>query len=270
MNFYAQLEKALLSADINTKELIVDSAIEYCQDLRSHFSEYEPIVYESPSYAKICKIVKPKELPKRGDFSKEEGQLALTHSIAHIEFSAIDLAIDAVYRFTNMPREYKLDWLIVAQDEIRHFKMLRGVLNSLDADYGDLPVHNGLFEMAYKTNGDIIERMAIIPRYFEASGLDVNPKIINKLKNYKRVTLISELIEALTTIYNEEIEHVRKGDRWFRYLCEEEGSSVTKRYLEILDKYSLKGRANQYNIKARKEAGFSCNELIALGVKECK
>ncbi len=269
MDFYAELEVALFSADINTKELIIDRAIDYCQNKDATFEKFIPKIQEVPSYSKIAKIVPPKELPKRDDFSKKEGQLALIHSIAHIEFSAIDLAIDAAYRFTDMPIEYKLDWLIVAQDEIRHFKMLSKLLEKLNATYGDLPVHKGLFEMAYKTKSSAIERMAIIPRYFEASGLDVNPKIVAKLNNYKKEPLIKELIEALDIIYIEEIDHVKKGDRWFKYLCELENSNPQIRYIEILQKYNLKGRANQFNIKGRKEAGFSCDELINLGAKKC-
>jgi len=269
MDFYAELEVALFSADINTKELIVDRAIEYCLTKGATFENFIPKIQEEPSYSKIAKIVTPKELPKRGDFSKRDGQLALIHSIAHIEFSAIDLAIDAVYRFPNMPIEYKLDWLIVAQDEVRHFKMLSQLLERLNAKYGDLPVHKGLFEMAYKTNSSAIERMAVIPRYFEASGLDVNPKIAKKLDSYKNMPIIKELIESLDIIYNEEIDHVKKGDRWFKYLCDLEKSNPMQRYIEILNKYNLKGRAEQFNIQGRKEAGFSCDELINLGAKKC-
>ncbi len=270
MNFYAKLEEALFSADINTKELIVDSLIEYLKKDDAILKKSKPKIWESPSYSKICKIVSPKELPKRRDFNNIDSLRALVHSIAHIEFSAVDLAIDAVYRFQDMPKEYKLDWLIVAQDEIRHFKMLDNILKELDIFYGALPVHKGLFEMAYKTSNNLVDRMAIIPRYFEASGLDVNPKIINKLKAHKNNLIVSKIIDALDIIYIEEIEHVRKGDKWFKYLCKIEDSEPQKRYLDIINRYNLKGRAEQFNIDARKKAGFSCEELITLGAKECK
>lgn len=269
MNFYTELETALFSADINTKELIVDWAIEYCSGEKPHFSSFTPRVQEEPAYKEICKIVPPKELPKRSDFSSIDGLRALIHSIAHIEFSAIDLAIDAVYRFPDMPLEYKLDWLIVAQDEIRHFKMLSKLLDGVECSYGDLAVHKGLFEVSYKTRDILIDRMALIPRYFEASGLDVNPKIIRKLKSYKKSNIILELIEALGIIYEEEIDHVRKGDIWFKYMCDLEGSEYQSRYKEILNKYNLKGRSTQFDIEGRKRAGFSCSELISLGAKEC-
>ena len=269
MDFYSELENALFSADINTKELIVDRAIEYCKEYSIECVDFIPKVQDAPSYSKICKIVAPKDLPKRKDFNSSKGLIALLHSIAHIEFSAIDLAIDAVYRFPQMPKEYKLDWLIVAQDEVRHFKMLNSILNRLNAKYGDLPVHQGLFDMAYKTKDSVLDRMAVIPRFFEAGGLDVNPKIINKLNSFKSNAIVEEIIEALNIIYNEEIDHVSKGDRWFKYLANLENKDYKMLYLDIISKYNLKGRANDFNIQGRKEAGFSCDELKTLGAKEC-
>jgi len=269
MNFYEKLENALISCDINTKELIVDWAIDFLKSNSVEVSNFTPNKWHQPSYAKICKIVKPKFLPKRRDLSSKEGLIALLHSIAHIEFSAIDLAIDAVYRFPKMPNEYKLDWLIVAQDEIRHFKMILELLKTLGANYGDLPVHSSLYEMAVKTSSNAIERMAIIPRYFEAGGLDVNPKIINRLYPFRAKKIVKDTMEALNIIYIEEIEHVKKGDKWFKYLCDLENSNYLDRYLEIIEKYNLKGKVSDFNIKARKEAGFSCNELLKLGAKEC-
>ncbi len=270
MDFYKQLETALFSEDINTKELIVNKAIQFLDTNPSLDENFFAKVQEEPSYAKICTIVAPKELPKRGDFSSKEGLVALVHSIAHIEFSAIDLAIDAVYRFPAMPLSYKKDWLVVAQDEVRHFKMLQELLKELGSSYGALAVHKGLFEMSYKTNKSAIERMAVIPRYFEATGLDVNPKIINKLHSHRKNPLVKKLIDALNIIYEEEIEHVHKGDKWFKFLCKQEGSSYQERYLDIIKKYNLKGRAEQFNIEGRKLAGFSCSELLNLGAKECK
>ena len=269
MNFYKNLEKALTITDINIKELIVNESLEFLQK-NTPTPLKEVKVFQNPSYSAICKIVPPKELPKRRDLSSKDGLKALLHSIAHIEYSAIDLALDAVYRFEEMPNEYKIDWLEVASDEIRHFKMIEELLKLLGSYYGELSVHKSLFEMAYKTNSSALNRMAIIPRYFEASGLDVNPKIISKLKNYKKNPIILQIIQALDIIYIEEIDHVKKGDKWFKYLCEKNHLEPIKTYKNIIDSFNLKSRANMYNIQARKEAGFSCDELVSLGVKECK
>jgi uncharacterized ferritin-like protein (DUF455 family) len=269
MDFYKELETALVSKNINTKELIINSAIEYCYN-NTPKNLSAPKHFSKPSYAQICKIVAPKELPKRRDLSSKEGLEALLHSITHIEFSAIDLAIDAAYRFRDLDNQFRLDWLIVAQDEVRHFKMLHKLLEQIDSFYGALPVHSSLFEMAVKTEDNLLDRMAIIPRYFEASGLDVNPKIIQKLKNYKQTDIIKETILALEVIYKEEIDHVRKGDKWFKHLCNSNNLDANATYKAIIEKFNLKSRASQYNVEARKEAGFSCEELLDLGVKKCE
>ncbi len=145
------------------------------------------------------------------------------HSIAHIEYSAIDLALDAVYRYPQMPLVYKRDWLEVASDEIRHFRMLDTLLKDLGYCYGDFPVHSGLFDAANHTAHNILDRMAIVPRYFEASGLDVSPQIIKKLANKHKIPAVMKLIDTLNIIYKEEIDHVLKGDRWFKYLCQRRG-----------------------------------------------
>ncbi|WP_309497457.1 ferritin-like domain-containing protein, partial [Sulfurovum sp.] len=225
--------------------------------------------FASPSYADRCTIVLPKNLPHRKDFESKEGLATLIHSIAHIEYSAIDLALDAVYRYPHMPKTYKIDWLEVASDEIRHFKMLEELLTALGFSHGDFPVHCGLFDAANNTAHNILDRMAIVPRYFEASGLDVSPQIIKKLHNKRKNPMVQKLINTLDIIYEEEIEHVQKGDRWFKYLCEKEGKSEDV-YFEILEQYDLLNKHRPHvNVEGRKEAGFTCAEIKRLGAKEC-
>ncbi len=167
----------------------------------------------------------------------------------------------------------KIDWLEVASDEIRHFKMLQSILNELGYEYGDFPVHCGLFDAAEHTAHNILDRMAIIPRYYEASGLDVSPQIIKKLDNKRKNPQVKKVIDALHIIYNEEIDHVHKGDKWFKYLCTKEGKNEGTEeevYFEILERYQLLSKHRPHvNVEARKEAGFSCFEIKKLGAKEC-
>jgi len=271
MNFYTILESALISDDIEIKEKSTIECLEYCsKDLIWDTDDFTPILWSRPSYANRCKIVDPRELPSRKDFESDEGLATLLHAIAHIEYSAIDLALDAVYRYPHMPIEYKVDWLEVASDEIRHFRMLHELLDDLGYSYGDFPVHSGLFDASIHTQESIIDRMAVVPRYYEASGLDVNPQIIKKLKNRYKIPRIKQLIDVLDIIYDEEIVHVQKGDKWFRYLCHQDGYSVEEKYMEILDRYSLRKKHRPHiNVSARKKAGFSCDELINLGAKKC-
>ncbi len=271
MNFYTECQRALETPDVETKSEIIDALIAQVESGETVPDGFDPVVFERPSYAEIVEVVSPRDLPKRRDFGTREGLATLVHSITHIELSAIDLALDAVYRFPQMPTAYRLDWLVVAQDEVRHFRMLHTVLERLGHQYGDWPVHSGLFEMSMKTAGDVLDRMAVIPRYFEAGGLDVNPQIAAKLQPHRGNSDVVEVIEALGVIETEEIDHVRKGDRWFRWLCSERGLEVSETFLSILDRYNLRSRQRPHmNVPARKEAGFACKELLELGAPECR
>ena len=274
MNIFSLLERAIISDDILIKEALTTQCLKYCiQNEIRHDDNITPILFSQPSYASKCHIVDPRDLPARKDFESKEGLATLVHAIAHIEYSAIDLALDAVYRFAEMPRAYKIDWLEVASDEIRHFKMLDGLLVELGYAYGDFPVHCGLFDAAEHTAHSILDRMAIIPRYYEASGLDVSPQIIKKLENKRKNQQVKKLIDVLNIIYAEEIDHVYKGDKWFKSLCKQEGHKEGKEeevYFEILERYELLSKHRPHvNVKARKEAGFSCTEIKKLGAKEC-
>lgn len=271
MNIYQSLEQAIISDNILIKEELTARCLAYCSKNEvSAEKDFVPQLFSQPSYANTCTIVAPKELRTRKDFETPEGLATLVHSIAHIEFSAIDLALDAVYRYPNMPKVYKVDWLEVASDEIRHFKMLDALLQELGFTYGDFPVHCGLFDAGNNTAENILDRMAIVPRYFEASGLDVSPQIIKKLDNKRKIPAIAKLIDTLNIIYKEEIDHVLKGDKWFKALCKEEGKDESV-YFEILERYDLLSKHRPHvNVEARKEAGFSCNEIKKLGARECE
>jgi uncharacterized ferritin-like protein (DUF455 family) len=271
MNIYKVLEQAIISDDISVKEKLTVQCLEYCNQNEVRVEdEFVPKLFAEPCYVSFCKIVKPKDLPTRKDFDSNEGLATLVHSIAHIEFCAIDLALDAVYRYPQMPLAFKIDWLEVAVDEVRHFYMLNSLLEDLGFYHGSFPVHSGLFDAANNTAENVLDRMAIVPRYFEASGLDVNPQIIKKLENKYKIPAVKILIDSLKIIYQEEIEHVLKGDRWFKYLCDKEGKNVDI-YFDILEKYNLLDKHRPHvNPKARKEAGFTCVEIKRLGAKECQ
>ena len=270
MNIYKVLEEAIRSDSIETKEKLTQQCFEYCSQNRFiSLNGFSPVIFDNPSYFSKCQIVEPKALKSRKDFDTKEGLATLIHAIAHIEYSAIDLALDAVYRFPEMPQAYKVDWLEVAIDEIRHYKMLNELLVELGFTYGDFPVHCGLFDASVHTAKNSLDRMAIIPRYYEASGLDVNPQIIKKLDNKRKLPMVKRLIDALNIIYKEEISHVYKGDKWFKYLCDKQDLDYSV-YFKILDKYKLLSKYRPHvNVNARQEAGFSCSELKKLGDVEC-
>jgi len=262
MNYYKELELILESKNPKDKlELFSEFYKAYLAGSVVFEAEYKSKEFTEPSYNLICKIVPPQVVPKRSNLTTKDGQINLLHAIAHIEYSAIDLALDAAYRFVGLPKQYYSDWLEVADDEIRHFLMLEELLNEVGAEYGDIEVHNALFEASQRTQ-TLIERMAVVPRYLEANGLDATPMILTKLQKLPKNEMIEKIIKKLNIILEEEIEHVKKGDIWFNYACEKNGVS-SEVYFEIIDRYYPQGflRPKNLNKDARKEAGFSCKEL---------
>jgi uncharacterized ferritin-like protein (DUF455 family) len=224
----------------------------------NHEEKILPVI--TPTYERMTTIVTPNNVKKRRSLKTVHGKAIFLHAVTHIEFAAIDLALDATYRFRNLPLQYYIDWLEVAQDEVRHFLMLESLLNEMGYEYGDFPVHEGLFDAA-KRSLNLIDRMAVVPRYLEANGLDANPKMIEKLQKVQGEYSV-EICDALKIILNEEIEHVTKGDKWFTYACKQ--ANVSKEiYFETIERIipgSSKKRAN-INVEARKQAGFSCVEI---------
>ncbi len=204
-------------------------------------------------------LVDPKEVPRR-NFSSLKGRLTLVHAIAHIEFNAINLALDAVYRFQHMPEQYHADWCRVAAEEALHFTMLSDYLASHGVSYGDFPAHNGLWEMAVKTDFDVLVRMALVPRVLEARGLDVTPTMIKKLQ----ATGDTVLIKILEKIFDDEIGHVKIGSRWYRSSCAERHLDADETFIQLIEKYMQGARFGPFETEARVEAGFSHEEMQAL------
>ncbi len=204
-------------------------------------------------------LVEPRDLPRRS-LSTSEGQAALIHSIAHIEFNAINLAWDAVCRFADMPENFYRDWARVADEEAYHFSLLAERLRNLGYQYGDYPAHNGLWEAALDTRHDVLIRMALVPRVLEARGLDVTPGIMQKLERAGD----HRTIELLKIILRDEIGHVEIGTRWFRYCCEQRGLDPDATFEALLKQY-MKGRIKgPFYYEARVQAGFSDNEMATL------
>lgn len=223
-----------------------------------------PVSIELARFPERPPLVDPRALPKR-KLSNREGRVALLHAVAHIEFSAIQLAWDHLYRFRGMPETYYLDWLEVAWEEARHFEMIRQRLRELDTDYGDLPAHPGLWCIAANTAGDVLARMALVPRYMEAHGLDVTPGMIARLRNsgdHASVAILERILE-------DEVGHVTLGSRWFRWICEQRGLNPEEEYFALLE-HHLKGQPRgPFNKELRRKAGFSEVELARLEGMDC-
>jgi len=203
--------------------------------------------------------VAPKDLPPRKIGSKA-GHAALIHAIAHIEYNAINLAWDAAYRFRGLPREYYNDWVRVATEEAYHFTLINGHLETLGLQYGDLPVHDGLWRMACDTADDPLLRMALVPRVLEARGLDVTPGMITRL----RAAGDQRGAEILEIILAEEIGHVAIGSRWFTYLCSRRLLHPETTYIDLYREHFGSHPNGPFNHEARVQAGFNERELAFL------
>lgn len=204
-------------------------------------------------------LVMPRNVPQRSAKSPE-GRARLLHAIVHIEFTAINLALDHAARFRGLPRDYYGDWIAVAAEEGEHFELLRNRLRSLGHDYGDFPAHDGLWQMALKTTDDPLKRMALVPRLLEARGLDATPPIQRALEQAGDI----ESARALDIILRDEIGHVGLGDRWFRFFCGQREISPETTYRDLLSHFRAPWPQAPMNESARLAAGFTAAELAAL------
>jgi uncharacterized ferritin-like protein (DUF455 family) len=219
----------------------------------------EPQAIGTPGRPQRPALVSPRHLPHRG-LGTAEGRIALIHAVAHIEFNAINLAWDAVYRFRGMPADYYRNWVGVAADEARHFAMLQARLAEMGHAYGDFDAHDGLWEMAVKTSESCLQRMALVPRVLEARGLDVTPGMIERLH------AVGDMPTAaiLETILREEVAHVAVGSRWFAWCCARERRDADATFAALIAEHVRGAVKGPFNIPARLAAGFSRAEIARL------
>ncbi|MGD8559769.1 MAG: ferritin-like domain-containing protein [Gammaproteobacteria bacterium] len=239
-----------------TRELVKCWNNGLINDNQAAGSDDEPESIAIPGRPLTPRLIDPRQLPRRG-FHTEQGRAALLHAITHIEFNAINLALDAVYRFRGLPRDYYNDWLSVADDEARHFVLLRDRLQLLGYQYGDFDAHNGLWDMALRTAHDVLVRMALVPRVMEARGLDVTPGMIERFEAIGD----RQSVEVLNVIMEEEVGHVEIGSRWFHYFCDQRGLPRDQTYIELMNQYAQGKVKPPIHREARIAAGFTEQEL---------
>jgi len=216
-----------------------------------------------PGHPAKPELVSPLTVKHRA-MNTPDGRAAMIHALIHIEFNAINLALDALWRFPNLPRAYYADWLKVAAEEALHFTLLTEHLQTQNFSYGDFPAHNGLWDMAVRTQHDALTRMALLPRTMEARGLDVVPGMSAKLVQAGD----KQIAPILDIILRDEIGHVAIGNRWFNYLCEQRELAPAATYATLLAEYNSLPRRGPFNLEARRAAGFSAQELTDLGLRQ--
>lgn len=267
MDFFSSLYTIRCDADVPRKlaavaeldaALINGSAIIF-----DHEAEIAAV--GNPTYAQICQIVHGSAVPRRRNLDTREGRVIFLHALAHIEYSAIDLALDSAYRFRRLPPHYYRDWFKVACDEARHFAMLRALLQELGADYGSLPVHTGIHDAMARSAMSLRLRVAATHRHLEANGLDAHEELQRKIAQFDDA-FAQKITTALKIIYEDEITHVALGDKWYRYACAAEGVG-TEHFRDDV-RAAIPGTRfgkKALNIAARKRAGFTDAELLDLG-----
>ncbi len=257
---YERIAECLELADPLAKCLAVDAlwADVQAEGLAAAPASAPPPIGQ-PGRPEAPQLVPAHQVPRRR-LGSAAGRAALVHAIAHIEFNAINLALDAAWRFRAMPEGYASDWLSVAYDEARHFRLLTARLADLQHAYGDFPAHNGLWDMAVKTADSVLERMALVPRVLEARGLDVTPGMIQRL----RAAGDEGTVAALEVILAEEVRHVEIGTRWFHFCCAEQGLDPDATFLQLLETRFDGAVKGPFNWPARMAAGFSEQEKQAL------
>lgn len=256
-NLHGQARCALMQCDPGMKIALTRQIAEDWRSGVLSTQSMQPVSrIKVPGRPAKPELLHPSRVAKRS-FDSVQGRICLAHAIAHIEFNAINLALDAVYRFGDMPARYYTDWLRVAVEESRHFQLLCGYLHSQGSAYGEYAAHNGLWEMAVKTDHDVMVRMALVPRVLEARGLDVTPTMIKRLERSGDTALI----EILKIIFEEEIGHVKIGSHWFYHCCEQRSIEPTDTFIDLLREYFKNGLSGPFEMDARVAAGFSEYEM---------
>ncbi|BBB26543.1 ferritin-like domain-containing protein [Amphritea japonica] len=259
-NLYEQTKQAFLTADPDLK-------IEQTRQVVSRWNAGElewlegarPELLNQPGRLDTPEIVAPAEVNKR-KFGKEKGRAALIHALAHIELTAVNLALDSVYRYRDMPKEFYADWMQCAGEEANHFIALRGRLREMGYDYGSFSAHGELWSMAVDTGDDMLERMGIVHRVFEARALDVIPKAVQRFDQLGD----KKMVDVLTMIANEEVGHVSSGTRWYHYQCNKRQLDPNQTFINLLWKYMKGPLKGPFNYEERLKAGFTQPELAMM------
>ncbi|WP_027157334.1 ferritin-like domain-containing protein [Methylobacter luteus] len=257
-NIFEFAEACLHRTDIDEKLALTHQAWQLLQTRRLSFNSDRPVLpILNVKFPERPQLLAPRQMPQR-KLTNSGGVIAFFHAIAHVEFVAVYLAWDMLYRFRGLPDQFYQDWLRVADEEAQHFALIRAHLQTMQTDYGDLPAHSGLWEHATDTADNLLARLAMVPRCMEARGLDVTPAIIEKFKKLGD----DKSVSILTRILTDEVGHVELGSYWFKFVCRQQGFESEAKYRALIRQYYKGGKPKgPFNREMRIIAGFSNAEL---------
>lgn len=249
--------RAIVSASDTSEKVRLAYAVSkswYQRDMALGTPSRDGHMPERPGRPVKPQLLAPRDMPKRS-LTGKSGRLALLHSLAHIELNAVDLTWDLIGRFAHvrLPRSYYDDWVRVGLEEAKHFSLLEDRLAKLDARYGDMPAHDGLWQAAQDTGHDLAARLAIIPLVLEARGLDITPPMIQKAREIGD----EDTARCLDVIYRDEKNHVAFGAKWFRFLCDRQGIRPESAFHEYVRRHFRGSLKPPFNDRARSEAGLT-------------
>ena len=224
---------------------------------------FEVQMPDVPGRPATPELINPNKMPRRKKAGSLRARIAMLHAVAHIEFVAIDLALDMAGRFGALfPREFIDDWMSVAADEAMHFALLDRRLKQMGSYYGALPAHDGLWEAAFDTRHDAAARLAVVPMVLEARGLDVTPAMV------ERFSAQDDIVTAriLTRIYTDEIRHVGAGTKWFELRANALNESAQSYWKALVKKHFRGGLKPPFNDSARQNAGLTREYYMPLAI----
>ncbi len=246
------IRAALLTADPTAKAFAARQVARDWAAGRLAFAFDAPLP-DRPARPAAPELLPPGQMPKRGKGGSERGRIALWHAMAHIEFVAIDLALDMAGRFgAEMGPQFVSDFLSVAADEAMHFGLLARKLRTLGSHYGALPAHDGLWDAAHETRHDVAARLAIVPMVLEARALDVTPATLERV----RASGDESGARILQRILDDEIRHVRFGSTHFAAVCRSRGETAQNLWKSLVERHFRGAVKPPFNDSARGEAGL--------------
>ena len=206
-----------------------------------------------PARPATPQLLSPRDVPRRRPGSPQ-GRIALLHAVAHIELNAVDLHWDIIARFSHIPMPIGFfdDWVKAADEESKHFNLMCDCLEKMGSHYGALPAHAGMWRAAEDTANDFMGRLAVVPMVLEARGLDVTPGMIEVFRKAK----VDDAVDALETIYAEEVAHVAYGSKWFHFLCGRENLDPKTVFHDLVQTYFHSPLKPPFNEEKRAEAGL--------------